>query len=146
MFKEFWTTVFDFKVFIGIIAIIVGIAMFVILLRWIDEVESINKKKKTEKAIALGHVVMAERTKFWDDAEPGESPATSRYHATYRYVVDGKKYEYRYLGAKYPKEEIQMYYIDNPRKAFCDYNVNNCPCIFYLLPIIIVVSIFIFLN
>ena len=134
---------FDFNVFIGIIGIIVGIAIFVILLRWIDEVESRNKKKKMEMAIALGHVVMAERTKFWDDAAPGESPATSRYHATYRYVVNGKKYEYRYLGAKYPKEEIQMYYINNPRKVFCDYNESNCPNICYLLTIIVVISVII---
>lgn len=141
MFKEFWTTVFDFKVFIGIIAIIVGFAIFVILLRWVDDVESRNKKKKMEKAISLGHVVMAERIKFWDDAEPGESPATSRYHATYRYVVNGKKYEYRYLGAKYPIEEVQMYYINNPRKVYCDYNKSNCPEIYYLLTIIVVLSI-----
>ncbi len=120
MLKEFWTTVSDFNVFICIIGIIVGFALLVILLRRISEKESRNKKKKMDTAIALGHVVMAERIKFWDDATPGEPSASSRYHATYRYVVNGKAYEYRYLGPKYPKEEIQMYYIDNPRKVFFD--------------------------
>lgn len=120
MLKEFWTTVSDFNVFIGIIGIILGFALLVILLRRINEIESRNKKKKMETAIALGHVVMAERIKFWDDATPGEPSASSRYHATYRYVVNGKAYEYRYLGPKYPKEELQMYYIDNPRKVFFD--------------------------
>ena len=141
MFKEFWTTVFDFNILIGIIA---GIATLVIQVRIINKLQSRNKKK--EKAIALGHVVMAKRTKFYNDGAPGEASANSRYHATYRYVVNGKEYEYRYLGAKYPEEEIQMYYIDNPRKVFCDLNEKMFHNIFNLLPIIVAVIVICLLN
>lgn len=49
MLKEFWTTVSDFNVFIGIIGIILGFALLVILLRRINEIESRNKKRKWKR-------------------------------------------------------------------------------------------------
>lgn len=71
-----------------------------------------------EKATALGHVVTAKRIKYWDDGVTPDEKTTSHYHATYAYEVSGKQYQYKYLERAVPPLQIQLYYLDNPGRAF----------------------------
>lgn len=133
MVKEFFTTVFNFNI---VIAIAAGIVVMYIQVKWVWKQQELKEKKK-QKAIEAGHVVIARRTKVWDDYLSRDGLESSDYHANYKYVVDGKEYKYSYMGKAYPEEEIQMYYYEDPRKIICEYKQKNYPCVFYLLPFIV---------
>ena len=136
LLEEFCTSVFSWN---AVIAIAAGITALIIQVRLAYRRTSRNKKK--EKAIELGHAVTAQRIKFRDDKGPADV-GDACYRADYEYAVDGKKYEYRYFGLKYPEDKIQMYYINNPRKVFCDYNEKPYPCILSLIPFIVMAIVY----
>ena len=68
--------------------------------------------------MALGHVVTAKRIKYWDDGITPDEKTTSQYHATYAYEISGKQYQYKYLERAVPPIQIQLYYLNNPGRAF----------------------------
>ena len=140
LIEEFCTSIFSWN---AVIVILAGIATLVVQVRLEYKRTSTNKKK--EKAIELGHVVNAQRIKYRDDKGPADV-GDACYSATYGYTVNGKKYEYRYFGLKYPEEEIQVYYINNPRKVFCDYNEKHYPCILCFIPFIVMAIVYNFLE
>ena len=74
--------------------------------------------RRVEKAMALGHVVTAKRIKYWDDGITPDEKTTSQYHATYAYEVAGKQYQYKCLERAVPPVQIQLYYLDDPGRAF----------------------------
>ena len=47
-----------------------------------------------------------------------ETYSTLPYHATYAYEVAGKQYQYKYLERAVPPVQIQLYYLDDPGRAF----------------------------
>ena len=68
--------------------------------------------------MALGHVVTAKQIKYWDDGITPDEKTTSQYHATYAYEISGKQYQYKYLERSVPPIQIQLYYLNNPGRAF----------------------------
>lgn len=78
--------------------------------------------KRLEQAIHFGHVVKANRVKFWNDAVTPEQQTTAWYYAAYAYKASGKQYTYKYLEHEYPPVVIKLYYMNNPRKVFCEKN------------------------
>ncbi len=112
LMKEFGTIV----QFNAVAGIAVAVLVFVLEVRWTRSHPP--KDKRIEKAIRLGHVVNAKRSKFWDDGLTAAEQTTSYYHADYLYEVCGKQYQYKYLDRVFPPVAIKLYYINNPRRAF----------------------------
>ena len=112
LMKEFGTIV----QFNAVAGIAVAVLVFVLEVRW--KRSHTPKDKRIEKAIRLGDVVNATRSKFWDDGLTAAEQTTSYYHADYLYEVCGKQYQYKYLDRVFPPVAIKLYYINNPRRAF----------------------------
>ena len=110
---EFGTAVLQPGAVIGL-AITVG--LFILEVRWSRAHPP--RSRRAEKAKALGHVVTARRVKYWDDGVSPDEKTTSQYHATYAYEVAGKQYQYKYLERAVPPVQIQLYYLDDPGRAF----------------------------
>jgi len=82
--------------------------------------------KKIEKAIELGHVVKAhvlEWRKGDRDHDPDDhhnSWHVPRYYAIVTYTVNGRNYKRQRGFDRVPPQELNMYYLDNPGRAFHD--------------------------
>ena len=111
--EEFGTSVLQPSALIGIAVMVV---LFILEVRWSRAHPP--HSRRVEKATALGHVVTAKRIKYWDDGVTPDEKTTSHYHATYAYEVSGKQYQYKYLERAVPPLQIQLYYLDNPGRAF----------------------------
>ena len=100
----------------AVIGIAVMVILFILEIRWSRA--HLPRSRRVEKAMALGHVVTAKRIKYWDDGVTPDEKTTSQYHATYTYEVAGKPYQYKYLERTVPPVQIQLYYLDDPGRAF----------------------------
>lgn len=135
LIEEFFTSVFNFNVFVGIIAAIVVLILEII---YMNKHKKVNKK--VEKAKQLGNVVTAKRIKTWNDDITGTS-VDSWVYATYVYEIRGKTYQYKYMDRQTAPITLELYYIDNPRKAFTDKEKKNAfiSLLFYLVPVAVAV-------
>lgn len=113
LMEEFGTSVLQPSALIGIAVMVI---LFILEVRWSRAHPP--HSRRVEKATALGHVVAAKRIKYWDDGVTPDEKTTSHYHATYAYEVSGKQYQYKYLERAVPPLQIQLYYLDNPGRAF----------------------------
>ena len=79
-----------------------------------------QKKKLLEEAIKKGHVVKAKLIKEHDTREYNNQ---SGYHytgekmATYEYSYNGKTYRRKFISFNKFGDEVELYFISNPRKA-----------------------------
>lgn len=98
--------------------------------------------------MALGHVVTAKRLKYWDDGVTPDERTTSHYHATYTYEVAGKQYQYKYLERAVPPVQIQLYYLDDPGRAFRgkEKRSGSAQVFFLLFPIAVGVAVMLLLG
>ena len=113
LFGEFGTSVLQPGAVIGLA---ITVVLFILEVRWSRAHPP--RSRRAEKAKALGHVVTARRVKYWDDGVSPNEKTTSQYHATYAYEVAGKQYQYKYLERAVPPVQIQLYYLDDPGRAF----------------------------
>lgn len=113
LMEEFGTSVLQPSAVIGIAVMVV---LLILEVRWSRAHPP--RSRRVEKAMALGHVVTAKRIKYWDDGVTPDETTTSHYHATYAYEVSGKPYQYKYLERAVPPVQIQLYYLNNPGRAF----------------------------
>ena len=111
--EEFGTSVLQPGAVVGIA---VTVILFILEVRWSHAHPP--RSRRVETAVALGHVVTAKRLKYWDDGVTPDEKTTSHYHATYAYEVSGKQYQYKYLERAVPPVQIQLYYLNNPGRAF----------------------------
>lgn len=78
-----------------------------------------QKKKLLDEAIKKGHVVTAKLIKTHDinkHTEMGVHP-TGQKMATYEYSYNGKTYRRKFMSFNKFGEEVDLYFISNPRKA-----------------------------
>lgn len=113
LMEEFGTSVLQPSAVIGIA---VTVILFILEVRWSHAHPP--RSRRVEKAMALGHVVTAKRIKYWNDGITSDEKISSHYHATYAYEVAGKPYQYKYLERAVPPVQIQLYYLDDPGRAF----------------------------
>ena len=113
LMEEFGTSVLQPSAVVGIA---ITVILFILEVRWSHAHPP--HSRRVEKAMALGHVVTAKRLKYWDDGVTPDERTTSHYHATYAYEVAGKQYQYKYLERAVPPVQIQLYYLDDPGRAF----------------------------
>lgn len=113
LMEEFGTSVLQPGAVVGIV---VTVILFILEVRWSHAHPPYSRR--VEKAMALGHVVTAKWIKYWDDGVTPDEQTTSHYHATYAYEVSGKPYQYKYLERAVPPVQIQLYYLNNPGRAF----------------------------
>ena len=73
---------------------------------------------------------------------------TSHYHATYAYEVSGKQYQYKYLERAVPPVQIQLYYLDDPGRAFRSKEKRSgfAQVFFLLFPIAVGVAVMLLLG
>lgn len=137
LIEEFFTSVFNFNVFVGIIAAIVVLAIEIVYMN-----KHGKSNKKVEKAKQLGNVVTAKRIKMWNDDITGTS-VDSWVYATYVYEIRGRTYQYKYMDRQTAPITLELYYIDNPRKVFTGKEKKNAfiSLLFYLVPIAVAVII-----
>ena len=142
LLEQFWTEVFDVKAVCGIA---VAILIFILEVRFMRKRK--KRDRRLEKAKQMGHVVQAKRTKAWDDDITGYS-VDSWFHAAYSYEVNGRTYEYRYMGKKVPPLLINLYYIDNPARAFTgeEKKERALSILLLLFPIVVGVVVFYLLG
>ncbi len=135
LIDEFFISVFNFNVFVGIVVAIVVLISEIIYMR-----EYTKCNKKVEKAKQLGNIVTAKRVKTWNDDITGTS-VDSWVYAIYIYEVNGKTYQYKYMDRQTAPITLELYYIDNPRKVFTGKEKKNAilSLLFYLLPIAVAV-------
>ena len=74
-----------------------------------------KKNRKIEEAIRLGHVVKAVNDGKWDAYNYRQR---KEYNCDYVYMVNGRKYKYGYVGRSIPPQELTLYYLNDPGKAF----------------------------
>ena len=113
LMEEFGTSVLHPGAVAGIA---VAVILFILEVRWSHAHPP--HSRRVEKAMALGHVVTAKRIKCWDDGVTPDEKTTSQYHAAYADEVSGKQYQYKYLERAVPPVQIQLYYLDDPGRAF----------------------------
>lgn len=137
LIEEYFDSVFNLNVFIGIIAAIV---VLVFELNYMNKHNTSNKK--IEKAKQLGNVVTAKRIHTWTDNRHGTS-MDSWVYATYTYDVAGKSYRYKYMDRQFAPVTLTLYYVNSPRKVFrCEGKKNAFfSLLFYLVPIAVAVII-----
>ena len=137
LIDEFRVSVFNLNVSIGVLA---GITVFILEIFWIRRYE--KKNRRSERKKQKGHIVTGKRISMWDDGEPGDS-VNSYYHAKYRYEVNGKVYNYRYIGKTFPPLTISLYYKNSPKHVWSDFNKKQSPfAIFlYVIPVIITIAV-----
>ena len=142
LIEEFWTSVFNFNATCGIV---VGIIVLVFEIKCLNKFKRIDKRK--EEALKRGHAIRAKRIRMWNDWEP-DSGGGSSFSATYEYVVNEKRYIYRYLGAAFPAIEITVYYKNNPKRAWSDLERRDSifTLFVYLLPLAAAVVVILLLG
>lgn len=135
--EEYFNSVFNFNVFVGIVAAIVVLIFEII---YMNKHKKVNKK--VEKAKQLGNVVTAKRVSSWTDNRYGTS-MDSWVYATYTYELSSKTYRYKYMGRQFAPITLTLYYLDNPRKAFTGTEKKNSflSLFFYIIPIAVAVII-----
>ena len=134
LMEEFGTSVLQPGAVVGIA---VTVILFILEVRWSHAHPP--RSRRVEKAVALGHVVTAKRIKYWDDGVTPDEKTTSHYHATYAYEVSGKQYQYKYLERAVPPVQIQLYYLNNPGRAFRgkEKRSGSAQVFFLLFPILV---------
>ena len=134
LMEEFGTSVLQPSAVVGIA---ITVILFILEVRWSHAHPP--HSRRVEKAMALGHVVTAKRLKYWDDGVTPDERTTSHYHATYAYEVAGKQYQYKYLERAVPPVQIQLYYLDNPGRAFRgkEKRSGSAQVFFLLFPILV---------
>lgn len=98
------------KIGLAIVVLIAGyIVVFPIYCK-VDYFLSWNRKR--DIAVSRGHVVNAKRVKY----AVGDDDS----HASYEYMIENQKKVYKALfnNRVVPPENLQLYWIDNPRKIF----------------------------
>ena len=137
LINEFFNSVFNINVFIGIAA-----AIFVLVLEIIYMNKHKKVNRKVEKAKQLGNVVTAKRVSTWTDNGDGTS-MDSWVYATYTYELSGKTYRYKYMKRQFAPVTLTLYYLDNPRKVFTGTEKKNSffSLFFYLIPMAVAVII-----
>lgn len=94
-------------------------------------------KRKMEKAKEFNHIIKAKRISYYDDDITG-TQVDSWYHAKYEYDVNGKKQVYKYLSRKNPPLQLDLYYVNNPRRPFhYEEKTSGLIILAYLLPFIL---------
>ena len=143
LMEEFGTSVLQPSAVIGIAVMVV---LFILEVRWSRAHPP--RSRRVEKAMALGHVVTAKRIKYWDDGVTPDEKTTSHYHATYAYEVSGKQYQYKYLERAVPPVQIQLYYLDDPGRAFRSKEKRSgfAQVFFLLFPIAVGVAVMLLLG
>lgn len=120
------------------IGVIIIIGTFVIECILINKgyFKSNGRKKRMEKAIKLNHVIHARRISKWDDYYPYEnSPVDSWCYAKYEYELNGKKKQYRYMSRSLPPFQLDLYYINNPKRVFhYEEKTSIFAILFYIIP------------
>lgn len=135
--EKYRTEVFNFNVFVGIVA---AIGVLILEIVWMRK--RTNTNKQIAKAIKKGHVVDATRLKTWNDDITGTN-VDSWVYATYSYEVDGKSYQYKYMDRANAPIKLKLYYLDNPHKAFSEKQKkkNIFSLLFYIIPIAVAVIV-----
>lgn len=143
LMEEFGTSVLQPGAVVGIA---VTVILFILEVRWSHAHPP--RSRRVEKAVALGHVVTAKRIKYWDDGVTPDETTTSHYHATYTYEVAGKQYQYKYLERAVPPVQIQLYYLDDPGRAFRgkEKRSGSAQVFFLLFPIAAGVAVMLLLG
>ena len=143
LMEEFGTSVLQPSAVVGIA---VTVILFILEVRWSHAHPP--RSRRVEKAMALGHVVTAKRIKYWDDGVTPDEKTTSHYHATYTYEVAGKQYQYKYLERAVPPVQIQLYYLDDPGRAFRSKEKRSgfAQVFFLLFPIAVGVAVMLLLG
>ena len=143
LMEEFGTSVLHPS---AVVCIAVTVIRFSLEVRWSRAHPP--RSRRVEKAMALGHVVTANRIKYWDDGTTTDEKTTSHYHATYAYEVAGKQYQYKYLERAVPPVQIQLYYLDDPGRAFRGKEKRSgfAQVFFLLFPIAVGVAVMLLLG
>ena len=101
--------------FLGVLAFIVILAIDMAVLH--AHPPGLKRNKMVEKANQLGHVVKAHKVKDYYGVRR-EDPYIN--NSLYEYEVDGKKYKYYFFEYATAPHFLDLYWINNPRKAFPD--------------------------
>ena len=134
--EEYFDSVFNFNVFVCIVAAIVVLILEII---YMNKHKKVNRK--VEKAKQLGNVVTAKRVSTWTDNRHGTS-MDSWVYATDTYELSGKTYRYKYMERQFAPVTLTLYYLDNPHKAFTGTGKRTVfSHFFYLIPIAVTVII-----
>lgn len=101
----------------GIVIAMFATPLFVLLKKIVYH--PTQKKKLLDEAIKKGHVVKAKLIKEHDinrHTEMGVHP-TGQKMATYEYNYNGKTYRRKFMSFNKFGDEVDLYFISNPRKA-----------------------------
>ena len=85
-----------------------------------------QNKKWLDKAIKDGHIVTAKKIKEHDlyrNTNNGLRVTDNSTMATYQYTYNGKTYKKKFVSYNNQSDEINLYFINNPRKAECGTNL-----------------------
>ena len=102
---------------VGIVLALFATPLFVLLKKIVYH--PTQKKKLLDEAIKKGHVVKAKLIKTHDinrHTEMGVHP-TGKKMATYEYSYNGKTYKRQFISINKFGDEVDLYFISNPRKA-----------------------------
>lgn len=117
-----------------------AVALYILEFKWFSKMLDKNKaawERKKEEAIAAGRTALASKKSQSYDRDSNDDRT---YHATYVYTINGREYKYGHHFHVEPPHTLQIYYKDNPAKAFSSYDDHNV--FFHLLaPVLFVFPI-----
>ena len=98
------------------------VALYILEFIWFSKMLDKNKEvwnRKKEEAIAAGKTALASKKSQSYDRDSHDERV---YHATYVYEIGGKKYKYGCHFRSDPPHTLQVYYRNNPARAFSGYD------------------------
>lgn len=111
-----------------------------------------QNKKWLDKAIKDGHIVTAKKIKEHDlyrNTNNGLRVTDNSTMATYQYTYNGKIYTKKFVSYNNQSDEINLYFINNPKRAECGTNLwvsaKNHWIRSYLLMVLVVAIISLFI-
>ena len=144
-FKEVWEQIASYgaPLWCGVIGAIIVFIIEIILCN--KKIIFSNSNKKIDKAREQGHIVTGKLVKSTYVDRNNDTKATDRrYKGKYKYKVDGIEYTYYLNSVGIPLGyTIDLYYLNNPRKAFSKYDIKPSPfqILLYIIPIAVSIII-----
>lgn len=146
-FEEVWQQLASYgaPLWCGVISAIIVFIIEIILCSKKIIFSDAKFKKKVQKAIEQGNVVTGKLYKSrYRDREPDNKTANRMYVASYKYLVNDIEYRYRLIStSSKPPYTINLYYINNPKKAFseADNKPSSLQALLYIIPLVVVITV-----
>lgn len=127
----------DIEVWLGLLAAILTFITEIILCS--KGIITFKGERRLKKAKELGHVVQGRRVS-WQLMNEDDGKQSTKYVGRYEYSVNGHIYRGMVISLlTIPNEEVDFYYLSDPKKAFTEADAAKKPgmILLYIIPFVV---------